>query len=142
MQELRRVRTGPFHERDSVTLHDLKDAVVSYREENESEQLLKLIKPRETILLDLPRVIIQDSAVDAVCHGAPLAIPGILQFDDLRRKGEPAAIFTRKGEVVALGEVVMRTNDILGSGSGIALKTTRVLMPLGTYDKGWKSKSK
>ena len=141
MQELRRVRTGPFHERDSVTLHELKDAVVAYHDENEPEQLLKLIKPRETILLDLPRVIIQDSAVDAVCHGAPLALPGILQFDDLRRKGESAAIFTRKGEAVALGEVVMRTNEILSSTSGIALKTSRVLMPLGTYKKGWKTKN-
>ena len=67
-------------------------------------------------------------------------MPGIVQFDDLRQIGEPAAIFTRKGEGVAFGEVLMKSNDILETRTGIAVGTKRVLMPPGTYKKGWKKK--
>jgi H/ACA ribonucleoprotein complex subunit 4 len=140
MQELRRVRSGPFFESDSVTLHDLKDAWVFWTEEKNDELLRRYIKPMEILLNDLPKVIIHDSAVDAICHGADLAVPGIVQFDDIIKKGEPIAILTRKGEGVALGEGEMLTKEILEKSSGISVKTIRVLMDPGTYNKGWKKK--
>jgi len=90
--------------------------------------------------LDLPKMIIQDSAVDAVCHGAPLAIPGVIQFEEILYPGEFVAIFTNKLECVAVGRSQMKTSKILDSKSGIAAKTWRVIMPPGTYKKGWKSK--
>ncbi len=140
MQELRRVKTGPFHERDSVTLHELKDAYVFWHEEEEDSQLKKCVWPMETLLLDLPKIIIQDSAVDAVCHGAPLAVPGIIQFEEIVRKSELVAIFTQHGEGVAIGKAQMLSSDIMDSKSGIVTKTWRVLMEPGTYKKGWKTK--
>lgn len=140
MQELRRTRTGRFQVHSAIKLQELKDAFVTWQEEGDEKLLRKYIKPWETLLSDLPKIIIQDSAVDAICHGADLAIPGIIQFEDLQNFGEPVAIFTRKGEGVAIGEVKMKTNDILDRRSGIAVRTRRVLMDPGTYLRTWKKK--
>jgi len=140
MQELRRLQTGPFHERDSVTLQELKDALIFWQEEKDDNLLRKCIKPLEVLLMDLPKIMIHDSAVDAVCHGANLAIPGIIQFEDILHKGEPVGIFTRRGEGVAIGEASMTTKELLKLKSGYAVKTKRVIMPPGVYKKGWKTK--
>ena len=140
MQELRRVRTGVFHEHDSVTLHELKDAFVFWQEEQVETLLRQCIWPKETLLLNLPKIIVQDSAVDALCHGADLAVPGVMEFEESRRTGEPVAMFTQKGEGVAVGLTKMKTEEILDESSGVVAKTTRVLMTPGTYQKGWKTK--
>jgi len=140
MQELRRIRTGPFHEKDSVTLHDLKDAVVYLEKDNNDTLIRKCVKPMEFIFQSLPKVVILDSAVDAICHGADLGVPGIIQFDEFRNSGEPVAIITRKGEGVAVGEVNMLSDQIKEKMSGIAVMTKQVMMRPGTYSKGWKSK--
>jgi H/ACA ribonucleoprotein complex subunit 4 len=142
MQELRRLRTGMFHDRDAITLHELKDATVYWQEEKDDTKLKNSILPKEVLLLDLPKIVIQDSAVDAICHGAPLAIPGVISFEDIRYSGEPVAMFSRKGEGVAIGEAQLLGNEILNSKSGIVAKTSRVLMPTGTYQKSWKTKEK
>ena len=142
MQELRRARTGAFHEKDSVTLHDLKDAAVFWATEHDDTLLRQCVKPMETILEGLPKIIVHDSAVDALCHGAGLAVPGIMKFDDIRTPGELVAIFSRRGEGIAVGEAAMVTKNILKAKSGIAVRLLWVLMPPGTYDKGWKTKDK
>jgi H/ACA ribonucleoprotein complex subunit 4 len=141
MQELRRTRSGPFTEDTSVTLHDLKDAWVYWTDEKDDTLLRKCIMPLEVLIQNLPKIVIFDSAIDAVCHGADLAVPGIIQFEDLRKPGELVAIISRKGEGVALGETVVTTQELLKEKSGIAVKTNKVLMDPGTYQKGWKSKS-
>jgi H/ACA ribonucleoprotein complex subunit 4 len=140
MQELRRTRTGPFHEREANTLQELKDAIAFFKEDGEEKYLRACLKTMETLLLDIPKIMIHDSAVDAVCHGADLAVPGISQFEDIQHTGEPMGIITQKGEGVAIGEAMMITPELLREKSGIAVKTNRVLMPTGTYQKGWKGK--
>jgi H/ACA ribonucleoprotein complex subunit 4 len=124
-----------------VTLQDLRDACVYWTDEQDDNLLRKCIMPLEVLLKDLPKIVIFDSAVDAVCHGADLAVPGIIQFEDLRRPGELVAIVSRKGEGVALGDTAFTTEQLLSEKSGIAVKTTKVLMDPGTYKKGWKSKN-
>jgi H/ACA ribonucleoprotein complex subunit 4 len=140
MQELRRTKTGAFHESEAVTLQELKDALVFWQEDGEEKSLRNCLWPLETLVMDLPKIIIQDSAVDAICHGAPLAIPGVIQFEEILRRGEFVAMFTQKFEGVAIGRTQMQTTDILDSKSGVMAKTWRVLMAPGTYKKGWKTK--
>ncbi len=142
MQELRRTRSGIFIEKDSVTLHDLKDSYIFWQEERDDSLLRNCILPKEILLGSLPRVVIHDTAVDAICHGAELAIPGIIQFDDLQKFNEPVAILTRSGEGVAIGQTKILTKDLLNLKNGIAIKPTRVLMEPGKYKKGWKRKNK
>ena len=84
--------------------------------------------------------MIRDNAVDAVCHGAGLAAPGVLSVETGIEKGDTVAVFTLKGELVSLGISQMKSIEILKAATGIAAATDRVLMDAGTYPKGWKAK--
>ena len=57
----------------------------------------------ENALALLPKIVVRDSAVDALCHGANLTAPGVLSVDSGMTKGSVTAIFTLKGEAIALG---------------------------------------
>jgi len=139
MQELRRTRTARFVEREAVTLHDLKDAFVFWKEDHEEGPLRAAVRPMEALLSHLPAVVIRDGAVDAVCHGARLAVPGLVAGDSGIAKGDRVAVLTAKGEGVALGTAEMASEAMMETNQGIAVTPQRILMPTGTYPKGWKS---
>ena len=96
--------------------------------------------PVEKMLSSLKTIIIRDSAVSAICHGAQLAIPGILQISNGIIKGDIITIKTLKMEIVAIGEAVISTNEILESKKGIVAETRRVIMMQDTYPRLWKTK--
>lgn len=142
MQELRRTKTGPFHEDETlITLQDLQDAYVEWRENGNEYVLRKVVHPMEFGLSHLPRIVIRDNAVDAVCHGAELAAPGVLSVETGIEKGDLVAVFTLKGEAISFGMAQMKSTDILKAATGIVASTDRVLMEAGTYPKGWKAKA-
>ena len=101
---------------------------------------MKIIRPVEIALSELKSVIIRDSAVDAMCHGAQLAIPGILQISSNLKKGEMVGIYTQKGEVVALAESIMSEDEIREATKGYAFETKRIIMAPNTYPKKWRTK--
>ncbi|GBC70727.1 tRNA pseudouridine synthase B [Candidatus Calditenuaceae archaeon HR02] len=142
MVELRRVRVGPKSERGAVTIQQLQRAVWQYRESRDEKGLRSIIRPIEELLEYIPRIIILDSAVDAICHGAHLARPGIAQVETRITPGATVGIFTLKGEIVAIARALKSTEGMLREG-GIIAKTDRVLMTRGTYPPKWgKGKSK
>jgi len=140
MQELRRIRAGPFAENgDMVTLHDVAYWFMEWQEQKDEEILRKFIQPMEKTLALVPKIYVRDSAVDAVCHGATLTAPGVLSVETKINKGLTVAVLTLKGEVVALAKAVASTEDILNMDHGVVAETKRVLMLRGTYPKCWKS---
>ncbi|MDI6888277.1 MAG: RNA-guided pseudouridylation complex pseudouridine synthase subunit Cbf5 [Methanocellales archaeon] len=141
MLELRRTKSGPFTEANLKTLHDLKDAYVLWKEDGIESHLRKIILPMESALEHLPKIVIRDTAVDAICHGADLAIPGILTVESDIKVEEPVTVFTLKGEAVCLGTAKMMSKQMLGAKSGIAVDTDRVLMEPGIYPKAWTHKT-
>ena len=138
MRELRRVRVGCFTEKEAVKLQDLKDAYTLYKEYGVEDLLRTYVKPVEYMVRHLPKVWIRDSAVDAICHGAALAVPGIVKLTNNVKKGSLTAIMTLKNELVALGYAEMGSDDIMKAQKGIAVRTTRVVMRKGTYPPIWK----
>src|SRR5881296_1158501 len=82
MVELRRTKVGPIDEREGlVNLHELSYA--QSRLEGGGEAAMRTaVRPVERYLRDVRRVVIRDSAVDAICHGARLAIPGVLSLSE------------------------------------------------------------
>ena len=139
MEELRRTRAGPFREDENlVTLHQLTDAHVAYKESGDESLLRRAIKPVEAALVHLPRLVIADNAVDAICHGAPLAAPGLISLQTDINRGDGVALFTLKGEAVAIAQADMTSTEMLASKSGIVAATERVIMEPGTYPKAWK----
>ena len=145
MQELRRTRAGPFAEDKSslcVTLHDVAYWFGEWQENKDDKTLRKFIQPMETALALLPRIVVRDSAVDALCHGANLTAPGVLSIDSNTAKGAITAIFTLKGEAVALANTLASTEEILKMDHGTVATLQRVVMPRGTYPRVWRSGSK
>jgi H/ACA ribonucleoprotein complex subunit 4 len=141
MQELRRTRAGPFLETSakSVTLHDVAYWFAEYERTKDQSYLCKFIEPMETALMGLPKMIVRDSAVDALCHGANLTAPGVLQVDSGIAKGNIIAIFTLKGEAVALGRAQVSTQEVLDLRHGTVATLARVLMPRNIYPRVWKT---
>jgi H/ACA ribonucleoprotein complex subunit 4 len=144
MQELRRTRAGPFVENsnDKVTLHDVAYWFAEWQEKKEEKILREFIQPMETALALIPKIVIRDSAVDALCHGANLTAPGVLSIESGIVQGSIAAVFTLKGEAVALAKALLSTEEILELKHGMVAALQRVVMPRGTYPKVWKSGNK
>ena len=140
MKELRRTRSGPFNEDTAVTLHDLNDAIHYYYEEKNPDYLRKIIQPIENAMRHIPYLVVRDSAVDAICHGASLTAPGIVKVSSRISNGRLVIIKSLKGEAIALGTALTNTKDILTMSHGIIVKTERVLMETGTYPTSWKKK--
>lgn len=137
MQDLRRIRAGALTEDDAVTLHDLKDALVEHQD-GKPEKLARMLKPKEALLAQLPKVQVKDSAVDAICHGANLALPGVVALDEGLRPGDTVAVMTLSGEGVGLGKALMSSDEMMRRAEGFAVDVFRVLMPPGTYASVWK----
>jgi H/ACA ribonucleoprotein complex subunit 4 len=143
MYELRRTKSGPFREDDSlITLHTLKDACEIWKETGNEGPLRKCIYPMEYALRDLPEIIIKDSAVDALARGAQLGAQGISKLRPGIKPGDMVAVFTHLGEVVSLGKAKMSSEEMLAATEGQAIDTVAVAMKPGVYPSGWKNKAK
>lgn len=138
LAELRRTRVGNLREENSVILQDVKDAHIFWKEENDEKELRSVILPMERLLDHLPKIVIRDSAVDALCHGANLAVPGVVEIDTDIKKGDMAAVLTMKEEGVALVNALMSTEQIIQKDKGMCASIERVLMNKGTYPSIWK----
>jgi H/ACA ribonucleoprotein complex subunit 4 len=138
LAELRRTRVGHLKEEDSVKLQDLKDAYYFWKKDCVEKEIRSIIFPIEKFLNHLPKIVIRDSTVDALCHGASLAVPGVVEIDTEIKKGDLVAVLTMKGEGVALVKTLMSTEEIIQKDSGICASLERVLMKKGTYPSIWK----
>ncbi|MCD6248197.1 MAG: RNA-guided pseudouridylation complex pseudouridine synthase subunit Cbf5 [Hadesarchaea archaeon] len=138
MVELRRTRTGPFREDESlVKLHDLADAYAFWKENGTEKYLREVVQPVEVAVSHLPKIFVRDAAVDAICHGASLAAPGVLGVETGISLGTLVALMTLKGELIALAKSLMTSREIREADHGIVAKPERVVMEPGTYPRKW-----
>lgn len=137
MQQLIRTRTGPFNEDTVITLQELKDAFVFWKDEGLESELRRVVRPMEEGLSHLPKIVVRDSAVDALCHGASLAVPGIVSLDPGIKHEQQVCLFTLKGEGVAIATAKMDSAGIMDASNGMAACTERVIMDVDVYPKCW-----
>ena len=138
MAELRRTMVGPFQENTLKTLQELTDAYHAWIEDEDESELRSTILPMEQAAAHLPKIVIRDSAVDAICHGADLAAGGITSLTCNIEKGTTVALATLKGELVAAGESLYKSDEISQKNKGIMVDIKKVFMEPGTYPKMWK----
>ncbi len=138
MQDLRRTRTATLSEEAAVSLNALRDAFAFWKEDGDQTELRRILRPMEELLGHLRRVVVKDTAVEALCHGAPLMMPGILEVDPAITPGELIALLTRKGEAVALGRARQPGSEWASAERGIAVDLERVLMDPGSYPRLWR----
>lgn len=138
LQELRRIRSGTMSENDNmVTMHDILDAIWLFDNYNDETYLRRVVMPLEILLSKNKRVVIKDSAVNAICYGAWLTIPGILRYEESIEMGDEIVIMTTKGEAVALGVAQMSTSMLASCDHGIIAKIKRVIMEKDLYPRRW-----
>ncbi|KAJ3264776.1 centromere/microtubule-binding protein cbf5 [Chytriomyces hyalinus] len=138
MQELRRVRSGALGEDDGMTtMHDVLDAQWVYDNTKDESYLRAVIRPLEALLTTYKRVVVKDSAVNAICYGAKLMIPGLLRFESGIDLHEEVVLMTTKGEAIALGIATMSTAEMATCDHGVVAKIKRVIMERDTYPRRW-----
>lgn len=138
MQELRRNRSGIMHENaHMVTMHDVLDAQHVYDASKDETYLRHCVKPLELLLTGFKRLVVKDSAVNAICYGAKLMLPGLLRFENGVEVNEEVVLMTTKGEAVAIGIAQMATADMAHCDHGVVAKIKRVVMDRDTYPRKW-----
>lgn len=138
MQELRRVRSGAMSENDDiVSMHDVLDAQWSYDNTRDETYLRRVIRPLESLLTGFKRVVVRDSAVNAVCYGAKLMLPGVLRYEADIEVNEEVVLMTTKGEAIAIGIALMSTVDMATCDHGIVAKVKRCIMNRDLYPRRW-----
>lgn len=138
MQELRRVRSGIMGERDNmVTMHDLLDAQWMMDNLKDESYLRRVVMPLERLLTSFKRLVVKDSAVNAICYGAKLMIPGLMRFESGIEVEDEVVIMTTKGEAVAVGIAMMNSAGMASVDHGSVAKIKRVIMERDTYPRRW-----
>jgi H/ACA ribonucleoprotein complex subunit 4 len=138
MRELRRVAVSCYSEDEAVTLQDLADAYYIWRRYGDDTYLRRVLLPIEEAARHLPKIWVRDSAVDALCNGAPLAAPGVSKFETPFSAGDLVAMFTLKGELIGVGRALASSEEVKKMDRGLVVRTDRVVMRRGTYPAMWK----
>lgn len=138
MTELRRTKQGPITEKQTHTLQDLVDAYHFYKKDNNPKPLQKILQPIEKAIQHLPKIVIKDSAVNAVANGANLGVQGISKLQHPIQQQDTVAITTLKGELIALAQAQLNSEQMYDTEQGTAAKLQNVYMDPETYPKRWK----
>lgn len=138
MQELRRNRSGIQSEEEGlVTMHDILDAQWLYENHGDESYLRRVIKPLEALLVNHKRILVKDSAVNAICYGAKVMLPGVLMYDQGIELNQEIVIVTTKGEAVALAIALMTSPTMSACDHGVVAKIKRVIMERDAYPRKW-----
>ena len=138
MEELRRTRTGTITENNGlVTMYDVLDAKWLLDNKKDESYMRRVVRPLEWMLTKYKRIVIKDTSVDAICHGAKVMIPGIIRYSPDINNDDLVVIISTKGEAVALGIAQMPSSLIMTLNHGVVAKIKRVIMDKGTYPKRW-----
>ncbi len=139
MSELRRTRSGAFLEDNSCSLQDLVDAMYYLEHDEDETDIRRLVRPVEDFIQGMAKIWIRDTAVEALCNGASLALPGIVKCESNVEEGRKVAILTLKDELVAIGDSRLSAKQIFEKDTGLAADPETVVMARGTYPRYWKS---
>ncbi len=137
MEELRRTMQGHLKEEDMSTLQEVVDAYHFYKNDGNEKVLREVVQPIERAVTGMKKVAVKDSAVNAVANGSDLGASGISKLQDNISVGETVAVTTLKGELIALGDALM-TSEQMYDQKGTSVEINNVYMDPGIYPKRWK----
>jgi H/ACA ribonucleoprotein complex subunit 4 len=140
MEELRRVATGPFVERQAVALTTLADAAAA-RRAGDPVPLVDLLHPIEEVWREFPVVVVREAAASALAHGAGLASGGILSVPRSFARGARVALVTRAGELIATGVAHCDSKEVSSVPHGWVVGETRVFVDPARFPPLWKRSS-
>jgi predicted RNA-binding protein (TIGR00451 family) len=86
----------------------------------------------------LPKIIVKDTAVAAIAHGASVKAPGVCSFSKVIRRGSLVGVFSLKGELIALARAIVSSEELIQLNRGIVAEPIRVIMDRRLYPVLWK----
>merc|ERR1712070_1141137 len=129
---------GALGETDNlVSMHDLLDAQYMYDNSKDETYLRRVIMPLEVLLTNYKRVVVKDSAVNAICYGAKFMLPGLLRFENGIEVNDEVVMMSTKGEAIAVGIAQMTTAVMATCDHVVVAKIKRVIMERDTYPRRW-----
>ncbi len=135
MVDLRRTRVNGFGEDETWKLQEIADHY-HFWNQNEENKLNKIIRPIEAAVKDLPKIVVKNSAVNAVANGSNLGTAGIAKLQDGISEGDTVALMTSKGELVALATAGMSSQHMY-EDEGEAADLDSVYMDPSEYPRRW-----
>lgn len=137
MSDLRRIRSGIFDENSCVYLQDIKDAFEIWKETGNEKFLRKVVHPVEEVCDGVKKIWVKDSAVNSICYGADLKVPGIVKFEKNIKVNDDIVIMSLKNELVAIGKSLRTSEDIEKMDKGEIIDVERVIMERDVYPRLW-----
>jgi len=134
MIELRRTKAGCFDESSLCSMEKLAQAYNSWRAQADEQLIRQVIQPIENAVRHLPKIWIDDLAVEPVCHGCNLFLPGISKLHSDIQAADLVAVMTLKDELVAIGQAMLTSKEIAAQEKGVAVNVHKVFMREGTYN--------
>ena len=138
LKELRRTYSGRFAEGCTVSMQELADAIWLWKEKGEETAIRQIISPIESLVKELPSIVIKDGAASAIAHGASLLRPGVVSITEGLSRGDMVQILTMKGELVAIGSLLARSEMIVDMVEGVIAKPSSVFLSADAYPRAWK----
>ncbi len=139
LEELRRISTGPFDEREAVTLTELTDARAALAE-GDARPLLGLLHPAERVWAEFPTIVLKDAAASAVAHGAGLAAGGIASVARPFPVGAKVVLLSRERELLATGVALRDASELARRSPGWVVGGMRVFVEPARFPPLWKHK--
>lgn len=118
-------------------MHDVLDAQWMYDNNRDESYLRRVVRPLESLLTGYKRIVVKDSAVNAICYGAKLMLPGLLRYENGIEVNDEVVLMTTKGEAIALAYAQMTTAVMATCDHGVVAKVKRVIMERDTYPRRW-----
>merc|ERR1712203_1145264 len=113
--------SGVMTEKETSTMHDILDAQWLYDNHKDETYLRRVVRPLEALLTKHKRIIMKDSAVNAICYGAKILLPGVLRYEDN----------------IEMGEEIVVCTTMASCDHGVVAKIKRVVMERDLYPKKW-----
>jgi tRNA pseudouridine55 synthase len=136
MEELRRVATGPFREKEAISLATLADAAAA-RVTGDPAPLLALLHPIDEVWREFPSIVVKEGAASALAHGAGLASGGILALPKPFARGARLALISRSGELIATGVALHSSEEVGHVKHGWVVDETRVFVDPSRFPALW-----
>lgn len=83
------------------------------------------------------RLVVKDSAVNAITYGAKLMLPGLLRYESNVEQHEECVLITTKGEAIAIGIAMMSAVEMTTCDHGVVAKVKRCIMERDLYPRRW-----
>jgi H/ACA ribonucleoprotein complex subunit 4 len=127
MHQLVRTKAAAFGTADMVTLDELRDAYISYKEVGDL-RIKNYLYPVEWALSHLRKVYVFDAAAARLAHGAQLMVPGVLMCDENIKLGDSVVVYDMRGKLVGLGTAKLPGKTMITESKGLAVKMDRMFL--------------